>query len=215
MLHTTRSSFAARLGRASAVALVALVAVVTPAVAWAHHDMDGKTPATLLEGLLSGLVHPVIGIDHLAMILLIGAYCAATRQGLKPLVAFVGAAMLGCLAHASRWDLPRAEAGVGASLVLLGVAACALARPRRPLAVALLGAFGLLHGYAYGESIVGAETTPLAAYLFGLAIVQCALGSLAWRLARPRGEAALDPARLTLLRALGLAGAAIGAAALL
>ena len=212
MLDTTRSSFSARLGRAS---VVALVASVTPAVAWAHHDMDGKTPVTVLEGLLSGLAHPVIGIDHLAMILLVGAYCAATRQGLKPLVAFVSAGMLGCLVHAARWDLPQAEAGVGASLVLLGVAACALARPQRWLAVALLGAFGVLHGYAYGESIVGAEATPLVAYLFGLTVVQCAVGALAWRLARPRGEASLDPARLTLLRALGLAGAAIGAAALL
>lgn len=212
MVHTTRSSLGTRLGRATAVALLASV---TPAVAWAHHDMDGETPATLLQGLLSGLAHPVIGIDHLAMILLIGAYCAATRQGLKPLLAFVSAGMLGCLVHAARWDLPRAEAGVGASLVLLGVAACVVARPRRSLAIALLGVFGVLHGYAYGESIVGAEPTPLVAYLFGLAIVQCALGGLAWRVARPRGEAALDPARLTLLRALGLAGAAIGAAALL
>jgi len=212
MLHTTRPSFGARLGRATAVAFLA---GVTPAVAWAHHDMDGKTPATLLDGLLSGLAHPVIGIDHLAMILLIGAYCAATRQGLKPLVAFVSAGMLGCLVHAARWDLPKAEAGVGASLVLLGVAACVLVRPRRALAIALLGAFGVLHGYAYGESIVGAEPTPLVAYLLGLTVVQCALGALAWRVARPADQGAIDPTRLTLLRALGLASAAIGAAALL
>jgi urease accessory protein len=212
MVHTTRSSSGSRLGRAAAVALLASL---TPAVAFAHHDMDGETPATLLQGLLSGLAHPVIGMDHLAMILLIGAYCAATRQGLKPLLAFVSAGMVGCLVHAARWDLPQAEAGVGASLVLVGVAACVLARPRRSLAIALLGAFGVLHGYAYGESIVGAEATPLVAYLFGLSIVQCALGALAWRALRPRGEGGLDPARLTVLRALGLAGAAIGAAALL
>lgn len=212
MVHTTRLSLGARLGRATAVALVASV---TPAVAWAHHGMDGKTPATLLDGLLSGLAHPVIGIDHLAMVLLIGAYCAATRQGLKPLVAFVSAGMLGCLVHAARWDLPQAEAGVGASLVLLGIAACAVVRPRRPLAIALLGLFGVLHGYAYGESIVGAEPTPLVAYLVGLSLVQCAVGALAWRAARPRNDGALDPTRLNVLRALGLAGAAIGAAALL
>jgi urease accessory protein len=43
---------------------------------------------------------------------------------------------------------------------------------------ALLGLFalaGLLHGYALGESIVGAEEAPLAAYLIGLALVQSAI----------------------------------------
>jgi urease accessory protein len=213
MHHTTRSSSCTRFGRAAALALVASV---TPAIAWAHHDMDGETPATFLDGLRSGLAHPVIGLDHLAMVLLVGAYCGATRQGLKPLVSFVGAGMLGCLMHAARWDLPRAEAGIGVSLVLLGIAACALVRPRLPLVVALLGCFGVLHGYAFGESIVGAEPTPLVAYLLGLSVVQCALGALAWRAARPRQEdGALGSTRLTALRALGLAGAAIGAAALL
>jgi urease accessory protein len=212
MVHTIRPSWSTRLGRASAVALFASI---TPAVAWAHHGMDGKTPATLLDGLLAGLAHPVIGIDHLAMVLLIGAYCAATRQGLRPLLAFVAAGMLGCLVHVARFDLPRAEAGVGASLILLGVAACALVRPRPAIVIALMGLFGVLHGYAYGESIVGAEPTPLLSYLFGLTVVQGALGAIAWRVARPRDEGALGPARLNALRALGLAGAAIGAAALL
>jgi urease accessory protein len=29
-----------------------------------------------------------------------------------------------------------------------------------------------LHGYAYGESIVGAETSPLAAYIAGFGVIQ-------------------------------------------
>ena len=35
--------------------------------------------------------------------------------------------------------------------------------------------YGILHGYAYGESIVGAETTPLLAYLVGFAVIQYGL----------------------------------------
>ena len=101
---------------------------LAPAVAQAHHNMDGRTPASFMDGLLSGLAHPVIGLDHLAMVLLIGAYCGTTRQGLRPLLAFVGAALVGCLVHVARLDLPQAEAGVAASLVLLGLAATALAR---------------------------------------------------------------------------------------
>jgi len=212
MHRPTLSSLGARLGRA---ALVMTITGLAPAVAQAHHNMDGRTPASFMDGLLSGLAHPVIGLDHLAMVLLIGAYCGTTRQGLRPLLAFVGAALVGCLVHVARLDLPQAEAGVAASLVLLGLAATALARPRPGVVLALLGSFGLFHGYAYGESIVGAEPTPLVAYLLGLGVVQSALGGLVWRVSRPRREGALEPARLSALRVLGLAGVAIGAAALL
>ena len=44
---------------------------------------------------------------------------------------------------------------------------------------------GFAHGYAFGESIFGAEASPLAAYLVGLVIVQAAIATgvavLAWR----------------------------------
>jgi urease accessory protein len=41
-----------------------------------------------------------------------------------------------------------------------------------PLSAGLAAGAGVFHGYAYGASIVGAESTPLAAYLLGLALVQ-------------------------------------------
>jgi urease accessory protein len=40
---------------------------------------------------------------------------------------------------------------------------------------------GLLHGYAFGESIVGAERAVVGAYLLGLAIVMAAIAlTVAW-----------------------------------
>src|SRR5262249_1552904 len=46
--------------------------------------------------------------------------------------------------------------------------------PARPAAAwtALFAVAGLFHGYAYGESIFGAETSPLGAYLLGLIVIQ-------------------------------------------
>lgn len=192
----------------------ACVVACSPAVALAHHGMDGKTPATFVDGLLSGLAHPIIGVDHLAMILLIGAYCGVTRHGLTPLVAFVSAGLLACLGHAARWDLPHVETGIAASLVLMGVVGCTLARPKRFAVVGALAVFGVLHGYAYGESIVGAESTPLGAYLLGLAIVQVVLGAIAWRVARPAAEQGVEASRLALVRVLAIGSAAIGVAAM-
>ena len=45
--------------------------------ALAHHPMGGRMPATFTDGLLSGLGHPIIGLDHLAAVLAIG--CLAAR----------------------------------------------------------------------------------------------------------------------------------------
>ena len=40
--------------------------------AFAHHLMGGHTPATFGEGILSGLGHPVIGLDHFAAVVAVG-----------------------------------------------------------------------------------------------------------------------------------------------
>jgi urease accessory protein len=55
-----------------------------------------------------------------------------------------------------------------------------------PLAAwaALFGVAGLTHGYAYGESIFGAEPSPLGAYLLGLVVIQSAIAlgvAFLWR----------------------------------
>jgi urease accessory protein len=43
------------------------------------------------------------------------------------------------------------------------------------VSLVLAVAAGFFHGYAYGEAVIGAEATPLAAYLVGLALVQSML----------------------------------------
>jgi len=50
------------------------------APAYAHHLMGGRTPATFAEGMLSGLGHPVIGLDHFAAVVAVGCLAAAHRS---------------------------------------------------------------------------------------------------------------------------------------
>lgn len=45
------------------IALVSAFALARPALA--HHAMGNTTPNTFAEGLVSGLAHPIIGLDHL------------------------------------------------------------------------------------------------------------------------------------------------------
>ena len=75
------------------------------------------------------------------------------------------------------------------------------------LAVLFAGA-GLFHGWAYGESIFGAEQTPLIAYLAGFSLVQLVVAVLAGL--ATRWVIASDAARRMEVRLVGAAVVGIG-----
>jgi urease accessory protein len=192
----------------SFVTFVLLVAVFAAEPAFAHHVMGGRTPSTFAEGLLSGLGHPLIGIDHFAAVVAVGCLAAAHRAGALLAVAFVAAMMAGVAVHLHGTTVPAAELLVAASVIVLGV--ILLRRPQLPLSAAL-GLFvlvGLTHGYALGESIYGAERSPLAAYLIGLAVIQSAVALGAMLVARAVTRRTRDLATMRLIGA-GIAGAGI------
>lgn len=174
-------------------ALAAAAAALASGPALAHHPMGGALPLTLGQGLLSGLGHPVIGPDHLAAVLAAGLLAAAAgATALLPL-AFVLASLAGVGLHLALVDLPLAETLVAVSVVAFGLALLAQRLPRRwgVFLAAAFAAVGIVHGYAYGESIVGAEPAPLYAYLLGLALVQTGLATAAFlggRLALRAGD---------------------------
>lgn len=157
----------------SVISIVTLVAMP----AHAHHYMDGSTPTNFVQGMLSGLAHPVIGVDHFAFVLMVGLLAAALTGLSKYIVpgAFVAATVAGTGIHLAAANLPAAELVIAFSVISAG----ALVLLRKQLPALMLGAglavFGLYHGYAYGESVVGAEATPLVAYLVGFSIIQYVL----------------------------------------
>lgn len=161
-----------RLDRPALLGIVYLVLAAT--AAQAHHPMGGATPATFLDGFLSGLGHPILGLDHLAFLCAVAVLTAATRRAWLPL-AFIPALLMGVLLHVAGVTVPVLEPAVSATVFLAGVTLL-LALGRFPVAlVAFLGVAGILHGLALGETVVGAEPTPVLAYLAGLAVVQMAV----------------------------------------
>ena len=144
--------------------------LTTPALA--HHAMGNQTPTRFIEGFLSGLAHPVIGLDHLAFVVVVGLLATTRSKGVMIPMAFVIAALVGTGLHLQRFDLPGAELWISASVLACGLL---LALGSQLPAVALAGLAslaGLLHGYAYGESIIGATPAPLLAYLLGFTAMQ-------------------------------------------
>ena len=156
-------------------ALVGAGLVATAGTASAHHLMGGKTPSTFADGILSGLGHPIIGPDHLAFLVAIGVAVGVGGLSFATPFLFLVAMASGVAAHVAAFNIPAAEMIVALSVIVAGVL---LALDRRIPAsgwAAIFSIAGFFHGYAYGESIYGAETTPLAAYLVGLVAVQTVL----------------------------------------
>lgn len=190
------------------LALAVLMVAAAALPAEAHHVMGGRTPSTLMEGFVSGLGHPVIGLDHLAFIVAIGLVVGVAGLNLAIPALFIVASSIGVAVHVRGVALPGTEIMVALSVLLAGTMLAAGRSIGSWIWAALFVAAGLVHGYAFGESIFGAEASPLAAYLVGLAVVQIVLATGVALIARRSSVAATEP------RLAGAAIAGIGLAIL-
>lgn len=175
-----------------------LTMAASPALA--HHAMGGALPNTVMQALVSGLAHPVIGLDHLAFIVGAGLLAALIGRPFLAPLAFIAGTLGGAAFHLAGMDLPLVELAIAVSVIAAGAAVFL----RRTGSFALLGALlalaGVMHGYAYAESIIGAETGPLSAYLAGFAFVQYAIAAgvalSAGRIAGLQGDSGASGLRL-------------------
>lgn len=180
--------------------------------AMAHHAMGGRTPSNFAEGFLAGLAHPLIGPDHFAFIVAIGLLAAIKRQGMLIPISFILSAMLGSGLHLIGFGLPGIELLVSGSILLFGILLVMKDSPNTFVLTAFAAIAGVFHGYAYGEAIFGAETTPMLAYLIGFTVIQMivALSTFAiGKTLRQRNEQQKTPANL---RSAGLVICGVGAA---
>jgi urease accessory protein len=102
-----------RLGLAAALALSA-------SPAFAHHMMGGRMPGNFGEGLLSGLGHPIIGLDHFAAVVAVGCLAAAHRAAPMLAIGYVLAMIAGVAVHLQGATVPGAEILVALSVIALG-----------------------------------------------------------------------------------------------
>ena len=159
--------------RAGVVASLGLVAASLLSPAHAHHPfgMGDSTDLSALQGLLSGIGHPLLGPDHLLFLLAI-AFIGLQRPRawvLPLLAAGLGGSVLSQFVPLPDAVAPWAEAMVSLSLVAEGLMALCVASTSWLLP--LVG----LHGFLLGSTIVGAEPTPLFTYFLGLLLGQGAL----------------------------------------
>jgi urease accessory protein len=191
-----------RLAQLSSIAVCGWLLTQSPA--WAHHPMGGRTPINAWEGFLSGLAHPVIGLDHLAFIIAIGILSAQFIRGWQLPIFFLVTAMLGTGIHLTQVGLPLPGVGVALSVIALGVILVLRQRLEFVILASLFAIAGLFHGYAYGEAIFGAEMTPLISYLLGFTTIQAAIAFSVYKVSQFTKNSVLT-------RSYGLLTCAIGA----
>jgi urease accessory protein len=149
-------------------------------LAWAHHFMDDALPKTFVEGLLSGLGHPLIGLDHAAFIVASGFFLALIDRGMAGVLILIGGTLAGAAMHLMGTDVPAGEVGVALSVILIGALVIARRKIELTWVAAGLAVAGVLHGHAYAETIFGAEPAPLGAYLIGFSLIQLAVATAAF-----------------------------------
>jgi urease accessory protein len=129
--------------------VIVIAMLVLPALPFAHvRDSEAL-------GLMSGLQHPVSGLDHvLAMVAvgLWGAQLGAPAVWLLP-VTFPMVMALGGMLGLVGVHVPGTEAGIAASALALGVAVCREARPALWVAAVVVAFFAVFHGYAHGAEL--------------------------------------------------------------
>src|SRR5262249_50555066 len=117
-------------------------------------------------GLTAGLAHPFGGLDHVLAMVAVGLWAAQLGGRALWLVptgfvaAMVGGAALG---WAGLGAIP-ADAGILASVLLLGLRVAFAVRWPLPLGLVVVGAFALCHGYAHGSELpAGGDALAFAA----------------------------------------------------
>ncbi|MBR0566857.1 HupE/UreJ family protein [Azoarcus sp. L1K30] len=129
--------------------IIGLIGSLFPLAALAH------TESGQAAGLLSGLSHPVSGLDHvLAMVAvgLWGAILGAPAIWTLP-VAFPVMMAFGGLLGLLGIPLPGVEIGIALSAVILGSAVLTQVRPSLGIATAIVAVFAVFHGHAHGTEL--------------------------------------------------------------
>lgn len=109
----------------------------------------------LAGGFSSGLMHPVLGLDHVVAMLgvgLWGAFLGSPAIWILP-VAFPLVMTIGGALGIIGVPLPAVETGIALSAIVLGTMVAFAVRPPIAVAAFIVGFFAIFHGYAHGAEL--------------------------------------------------------------
>lgn len=123
--------------------------ILLPFAAWAH---PGDAVTSSGASFLGGILHPLVGSDHLIAISAVGLW--AGYLGGRALfgipLAFLGMMSAGAVLGHSSVAVPAVDHMIAVSLVVFGLLICLLVRLPPSVAACIVALFGAFHGYAHG-----------------------------------------------------------------
>ena len=122
------------------------------------------------SGFLSGLLHPMLGLDHLLAMAAIGFWSVRQSNTMKQITPLfvIGGMILGAGIAWAGMSLPGVETGITFSVLVAGILIATLAKQPTAIGGPLVGAFMLFHGFAHGTEMPAGAT--LATYLAGFSM---------------------------------------------
>ena len=173
--------------------LATVAAALAPSAALAH------TGAEHALSFGSGFAHPFTGLDHMLAMVAVGLWAGlnAGRALWAWPAAFVGVMLVGGALGMTGVHVPMVEAGILASVVVLGLLVLAAVQWPVMLGAGLVAVFALLHGHAHGAELpIGAAAVTYAAgfalgtailHVVGLGLAHVASDGASQRLVRGAG----------------------------
>ncbi|MBI1370212.1 MAG: urease accessory protein UreJ [Planctomycetes bacterium] len=128
-------------------------------------------PGHIGHGLEGGFMHPLSGLDHLLAMIAVGLWAAQVggRAVWALPAAFVGCMLVGGAIGLSSIELPMIEAGILASVLVLGLMVTLAAKLPLSVSLCIVALFALCHGYAHGHELPGGASAAEFAIGFSLA----------------------------------------------
>ena len=142
--------------RISRLSLISTLATSAPIAALAHTGVD----AGMHHGFVTGFMHPLTGLDHLAAMLAVGLWSALVARRAWPDLlwapaGFAAMLLVGALAGLQGLEVPGVEPMIAASLLVMGLLVATRLQVPGPVAALLVGAFAAFHGLAHGYELAG------------------------------------------------------------
>ena len=115
----------------------------------------------MIADVLDGAVHPLIGVDHLLVMVAIGVVAATAhdrRVALLTPAGFVGGMIAGAIPPLLGFDVPAVEVVVAASVTVLGLLILTTAQTGGLWLPVVAAVFGAVHGHAHGTELPAGTT---------------------------------------------------------
>lgn len=190
-------------------AILFIAACALSTWATAHTGVDSQAQ----RSFLTGFMHPLFGLDHLAAMVAVGLWSALTarRAGLELLwgpLGFASLLLVGAMLGLQGVALPAVEPMIAASLLVLGLLVVSRLRLPGVGAALLVGWFAIFHGLAHGDELAHSPSAfqTLAGMLTATVLLHATGLAMGWR---------LRDANVWLARAVGVGVAGFGSVFLL